>query len=593
MNEKIIYQLLDGLRGTALTATESLELALQLIVWVKLTNGETLSPDLRLSASLANDPIQAKSALAKLGQKKGLIGQAFSNTRNLDRIEPLTFQSLLGLSLSLNDAGVLKNIDASDMVNSLASFVPGETAIPNEVAALLVGLGRVGSKTSVYAPWDSCGQIAESASREAREVYLESPVHSAIPALVSLLSVNQFQVQYSDPIRAPSAIDAGKPRQFDVAIAFPPMGFRYEADVVDRDWYRRFPERTMSGAVLAVRHLLSQARQRVVVAVPNSLLFSTGAELALREDLIRSGKVEAVIAMPSGLLAYTTVPFAVLVLSPEGGHGSIKFVNADVPHFRESTSKAKCRLVHANELVEQLDGQVASENVAAISKVEVLQNDAQLQVSRYVLQDSAKQLQARLDSAPAAILGDVVSTVRPMPTSSGDAECIEAFEVGAADLPPHGYISQASRAVNVDRQVSLKNRDQFLQPLDIVLIVKGSVGKIGIVPQDVPPPGPGGWIAGQSAIVLRVGAKHDIDPRALAVQLRSQFGQELLKTIVSGASIKLIQLRELMRLRVLAPSMDECAHAAEVLDRETYLQREIERLRQEQAQVAENMWPLV
>jgi type I restriction enzyme M protein len=57
-----------------------------------------------------------------------------------------------------------------------------------------------------------------------------------------------------------------------------------------------------------------------------------------------------------------------------------------------------------------------------------------------------------------------------------------------------------------------ENADQFLRPYDIVLIIKGSVGKVGIVTTDVPEPQvPGGWVAGQSAIVLR--AKQDVfDP---------------------------------------------------------------------------------
>ena len=53
-----------------------------------------------------------------------------------------------------------------------------------------------------------------------------------------------------------------------------------------------------------------------------------------------------------------------------------------------------------------------------------------------------------------------------------------------------------------------ENADQFLRPDVIVLIIKGSVGKVGIVPTDVPESDPGGWVAGQSAIVLRANADH-------------------------------------------------------------------------------------
>lgn len=157
-----------------------------------------------------------------------------------------------------------------------------------------------------------------------------------------------------------------------------------------------------------------------------------------------------------------------------------------------------------------------------------------------------------MEKAQTVSLGDVITTVRPMPTTAEKENALEALEVGASELPPLGYISTPARTVSIARQVAAKNAEQFLRPLDVVLIIKDSVGKVGIVPQHVPPPGPGGWVAGQSAIVLRAKTS-TIDPRALALQLRSPLGQELLSGIVSGATIPLIPLRELTRMQILFP----------------------------------------
>jgi type I restriction enzyme M protein len=397
-----------------------------------------------------------------------------------------------------------------------------------------------------------------------------------------------FQVAYADPIRSPSAIENGKPRQFDVALASPPLGLRYTPDVVERDWFNRFPERTASGTVLSVRHLLAQASRRVVIAVTNNVLFSSGAELAMRQDLIKRGIVKAVVALPSGLLENTNIPFAVLVLDPAGGHQQVRFINADCPQFREPTSKAKARLINLEHLIQQALNGEPSEDVAIVPVADILANDSQLQVSRYVLPDTTKQLQALLAKSKTVALGDIVTTIRPLPPASGDTDSVDAFEVGAADLPSHGYIGAPGRTI----KVPIKNEQQFLKPLDIVLIVKGSVGKLGIVPADAPPPGEGGWVAGQSAMVLRAAPGAQIDPRALALQLRSPLGQELIGGIVSGATIQLIQLKELMRLQVLVPDLETAHRAADALEQEAQLQREIDRLRQEQTQATAGLWTL-
>lgn len=127
--------------------------------------------------------------------------------------------------------------------------------------------------------------------------------------------------------------------------------------------------------------------------------------------------------------------------------------------------------------------------------------------------------------------------------------------------------------------------------MDIVLIIKGSVGKVGIVPQDVPLPGPGGWAAGQSAIVLRA-KDNRIDPRAMAVQIRSPRGQEVLNFAITGATIQLVPLKMLMKLPIFVPDLQTARQAAEVLGQETKIQYEIDRLRQSRAMLASDLWQL-
>ena len=430
--------------------------------------------------------------------------------------------------------------------------------------------------------------IGNSRGAQGRGVYLETPIQTPIPALIGILADQTFQLAYADPIRNPSAIENGKPRRFDVALASPPFGLRYDANITDRDWFNRFPERSTSGAVLSVRHLLAQASRCVVVAVTNNVLFSSGSELAMRQDLLKRGIVKAVIAMPSGLLDTTNIPFAVLILDPAGGHQQVRFIDADSPQFREQKSKAKAQLINLEQLIQQsLEGESA-ENVAIVPIADILANDAQLQVGRYVLPDTTKQLQARLAKAETVALGDLVSTIRPLLPTPDDADSVAACEIGAADLPDHGYIGTPGRTI----KVSGKNEQQFLKPNDIVLIVKGSVGKLGIVPPEVPLPGEGGWVAGQSAIVLRGQPNARIDPLTLALQLRSTLGKALLSGIVSGATIQLIQLKELNRLQVLVPDQKTTQQAAEAFATEVQLQHEIDRLRTQQTQATAHLWAL-
>jgi len=224
----------------------------------------------------------------------------------------------------------------------------------------------------------------------------------------------------------------------------------------------------------------------------------------------------------------------------------------------------------------------------------VLDNDASLQVDRYVIADEQREIRARLDAIPAVDLDSIVQVINPIPNKDRGADtenAVDVLEVGAADLPATGYISHPEKQLRI--QLSPRRSgghdDPYLRPFDILIVTKGSVGKVGVVPHDVPPPGPGGWVAGQSAVVLRSRTPL-VDPRAVGLWLRSPMGQILLSSIVSGATIPMISLQALRQVRIPLPALEAQRKAAEVLDNEAEIQREIESLRAKQFDLATQLW---
>lgn len=592
MINKAIYQIVESVRLGGLDYDRSVELALQLLAWEKLSRTKKIAKDLCFGEDFIKNPEKVVNVFQALAASGGLFKKAFGNLPIFISNNPYRFSDALEVLNRLSLTGVLENLD----VQNLADIKSGSPAgrylnMPGEVADLLVGLAGIKSKDSVYTPWDSSfAQLASRASMRTDDVYYESVLHSSVPALVSILSATEFEVVVSDPIQNPTAIEGGKPKLFDLTIAFPPFGMRYPAEEIRRDLFNRFPERTQIGSVLAIRHALSQTKSKLVIAVQNSVLFSHGYEKELRRDLTNRGMIDSVIAMPTGLLSQTNIAFTVLVLNPKGGERSIKFINADNKNFYESVSRTKNQLININQLIDLTHSNKDSANCAIVSAEKVVENDFQLQVDRYVVSESRKKLEKRLSNLNTIQLGEVVRTVRAIPAGLSPEKPLAAMEIGAFDLPQFGYIEPKGKTISIDSNLANRYEDCFLRPLDIVLIVKGSVGKIGLVPFDVPAPGNGGWVAGQSAIVLRVHPEYCA--QSLFVQLRSSMGQALLESIVSGATIKLIQIRELMRLEIVKSSKEQDARSRKAIDAEWHLERQIQAIRKEQEQLSREAWNL-
>ena len=194
----------------------------------------------------------------------------------------------------------------------------GEFTTPEGLRALMVELA--GSGQSVYDPCCGTGRLLLDVLR--RQVVGQGRVcgqerNEWVWAMCQLnLTVHgvEAEIELGDVL----VDDAFPDEQFDRVVANPPFGMRLPETAAladDPRWI--WGEPGVGDASLAwVQHCLYHLtdRGRAVIALPPRVLFEKGRAARTMQGIIKAGFLDAVIALPPGLLAYTPIPCVVLVL---------------------------------------------------------------------------------------------------------------------------------------------------------------------------------------------------------------------------------------------------------------------------------------
>ncbi|HBP6016959.1 TPA: hypothetical protein L6A14_03525 [Pseudomonas aeruginosa] len=584
LNEKIYFQLADSVRHIS-PMHEATALILMFIAWWKHSKKRESAEEQRLDNQLGKSPADLWATYRQIeGISISSIEEApFRLTHETGRFDPL-----IRKVVELGAQGLLDQWTADDVAYWVADKDNAFGLAPS-LADLLIGLIDQQAEGAIYTPWDSSGQLAARALRLGHETWLEAPATALAIQVLSLAATGQWQVAATDPVTTPHYIERGQLKPFAMSVAVPPMGVRYEREVVDTDLFSRFTEKTSSGSVLQLQHLLAQTRGRIVVVVPNSVLFSVGAERSLRQVLVERRAIEAVIALPAGLFSGSSLPGAILVLNTAQPAKQIRFINAADDQFHTQGQLKRTELKQLEHLLQLVRRDKENSAAVDISSKTIRENDFNLEVARYVLDDVARKLDQALERLPLLKLGDQFEVIRARQHSTSTSGA-SVREVLASDIPEFGVTLSASKEALFDLD-SPRASTYFLQPNDLLIAVKGSIGKVGIV-SNPPTAGEGGWVAGQSFAVLRLMQSSAYSPQALLVYLRSEMGQALLNRLAVGASQPTIQLSALKDLAIPNLSASEMAKVSVIVEQERQIQQEIELLREKQAALGARHWTL-
>lgn len=452
-----------------------------------------------------------------------------------------------------------------------------------ELASLLMDMVDAPLDSEVWIPFDFQGQLTIEALRRGWRVLTASPISSSQLVRELLLTIETGQ---SDPpvVRDEVERDAvGRPvGRASYALVMPPFAMRIKDspmsiwDITETRAYEQF-SRSESWALF---EFVNRIDKRAVFVTPHGVLFSKGQEQRLREYLLgreRNTKVKSVITLPPGVFGAANIAGAITIMDSVSVLGAVYM--ADLGSGRRSLQEAGHIVAAGREVAL---GHARTDKARLVGCEEIAANEFSFVPSRY--------LRRLADLGHEAVkLGDICEAVRP-PVTSKEVTPFEVVEVGLPDLHQWQPIEH-----EIGKKVYLRSapKDSMLvQPGDIVISIKGSVGRValmGSVAQYRP------TVVSQSCLVLRLGANwhtKNLSPEVLVMYLRSPHGKAQLEGLQVGAGVQHISPGTLMSaVMVPLPAEQTYLQIRQDYERLCHLDRQLANLKEEIAHISQRRWP--
>ncbi|MDJ0379083.1 class I SAM-dependent DNA methyltransferase [Cryobacterium sp. PH31-L1] len=384
---------------------------------------------------------------ANPGSLDGVFGDV--NWANTERLPETALVALLRAfdQLQLDAATVTGDMLGSAYEYLLREFAEasgkkaGEFFTPRHVVHLIVKLlspkpgesiadpacGSGGMLVETVAAVDAAGGDSRTLRLYGQEINLTT---SAIAKMnLYLHGVEDFTIVRGDTFREPKLLDGDELRHFDLVIANPPFSLKnWGADVWAGDRFGRaigeVPPATNADFAW-IQHMVKTMKPdtgRVGVVMPHGVLFRGGKEARIREELLRSDQLEAVIGLPSNLFYSTSIPVCILVFrahKPAERVGRVLFVDASA-RFTPSKNQNVMSdsdietIAAAYQAGDDIDG-VGGLHLRLVDHDEIKHNGYDLNIGRYIKSETVaeanveeaiilmREAQQRLADAQAAL----------------------------------------------------------------------------------------------------------------------------------------------------------------------------------------------
>ncbi|KEQ16327.1 type I restriction-modification system subunit M/S [Endozoicomonas numazuensis] len=523
----------------------------QILAWQKLTDEEWLEESLRFnskgSSSSKEDITQNLVRLETEAPEHSRDAFKHSETF-IHSIPESTFEELTTL---LTVAWQQRLIEHEQVVPSLVEALAGHEvhpfSLPDSVVELLTGLANPGDE--IYCPFEASTALILKAQTFTAQCYFETESLSPLPAICNVLLNSPVELKYNNPLLTPYWTEPGTLRTFGASIALLPDEQTLDADAVT-DLYGRYPESCLNKEILALFHTLSQTKGRAIVLISQTFLQkSTQKEQTFKQKLLHNQHLKTVIALPSDLPLPGKSSAALLVFDQQQTFDAVTLIDANHDFFKSrALPPAKgSRLRNITSLIEQSESFSNDRFARQVTYEDIAANHYNLQVSRYVLPHHQLKLNNLIEKLETSPLTHLAELIRGQAIRHQDSMHGESFiEVLPGDINEAGEVENPEKNIRTADQLK-RAKQQLLKAGDILLVVKGQVGKVGIVPALCGH----NWIASQAFIIVRMKpSTHIQNPVVLFRYLYSPLGKALINRIKTGGKVPLLHTEDIHSLPV-------------------------------------------
>ena len=351
---------------------------------------------------------------------------------NIEQSDPLFADLFTDIDLYSNRLGtgdqkqsdtisnLIKEIDKADLLNSDAEILgnayeyligqfasetgkkAGEFYTPQAVSKILTKIAITGQETkrglSVYDPCMGSGSLLLNAKKYAKEQgYIKYYGQELNTSTYNLARMNMFLhgiVPENQVLRNGDTLDGdwptGEETDFNMVLMNPPYSAKWSAaagflqDERFSDYGVLAPKSKADYAFLlhGLYHLKSSGTMAIVL--PHGVLFRGAAEGKIREKLLRSGNIYAVIGLPANVFYNTSIPTCIVVLKKHREGRDVLFIDAS-KKFEKGKKQNAMTDEHIDSVLELYNNRETVDKESYLASFEdIEENGFNLNIPRYV-----------------------------------------------------------------------------------------------------------------------------------------------------------------------------------------------------------------
>ena len=355
-------------------------------------------PDFNDSSKLgdANDKVERLGNLIAIFEKPELD---FSNNRAEN-------DDILGDAYEY----LMKNFASESGKSKGQFYTPSEVS---RVMAKVIGISPDNSKanTTVYDP--TCGSgslLLKIASEAGKQITLEGQEMDVTTGGLARMNMilhdlPTANIMTGNTLSSPKFIDGNNLRTYDYVVANPPFSSKTWSTGINpsTDPYQRFSWGTpppKQGDYAFLLHIIRSMKSdgKAACILPHGVLFRVNAESVIRQELIKSGFLKAIIGLPANLFFGTSIPACILVLDKENASARKGIFMIDGRNnFRKEGPKSRLRDQDIHKIVDAYNNSINIKGYSRMVPFEEIsdpKNNFNLNLPRYIDSSEPEDIQS-------------------------------------------------------------------------------------------------------------------------------------------------------------------------------------------------------